>query len=150
MENRRNKSVLFGRQTGRQEQKSGQYQLRHAVGEWAKSSKFPLNKGNSLAKMGERGSFRRGNTETNDTQITKLTENSRSPQEIRYPMGTPKKSFPDFRMYARWSATGLPLLWSLGATFLLPLPPICRPKSQKKKVPCVGTFELLRWLPEDG
>lgn len=140
MGNRRNYCVLFGRQSGRQEQKSGQYRRRHAVGEWAKSSKFPLNKGNSLAKMGERGSFRRGNTETNDTQITNLTENSRSPQEIRYPMGTPKKSFPDFRMYARWSATWLPLLWSLGATFALSLPPICRPNPRKKEGAVGGTF----------
>ena len=62
-------------------------------------------------------------------------------------MGTPKIAFPDFRMYARRSATRLLLLWSFGATFVFSLPPICRPKSQKKKVPLVAPSE---WLDGKG
>jgi hypothetical protein len=102
--------------------------------------KFPSIRGTSKGKIPVRGNFCIGNAKASKAGISHQTENSPPPTEIRYPMGIPKRAFLDFRMYDRWSATWLPLLWSLGVTFALSLPTICRPNPRKKEGAVGGTF----------
>ena len=113
----------------------GKNQVKSQVGTPSASGrslvKFPSIRETPKGETTFRGTFCRAITKASNPKISSLTKTSPPPTEIRYPMGTPEKSFPDFRMYARWSATWLPLLWSLGDILILSLPPICRPNSQQ-------------------
>jgi hypothetical protein len=97
------------------------------------SAKFPSIRETPKGKIQLRGTFCIGNTKASKAGISHQTENSPPPTEIRYPMGTPEKSFPDFRMYARWSATWLPLLWALELPLFYPCRPFAAQNRKKRR-----------------